>query len=246
MKNKNTKLIIIIGFVILWEIISKLVGSDIIIPDIKVICLNLIEIVLSNDFIKVVSHSLIRTLIGFFISVFLGITAGLISFLNGFLREFFKMSSKLLASVPTVAIILLILIWLRANPVSILIGVFMVFPIIYETVFSSIDNYDEKIIQMLNLYKVSMRKRIEKIYIPQILMDLSKILSSSISINFKMVIAGEVLSQPKYSIGTKLYFEKTYLNTAGIFSWIIIILFLSFCLEKFVRILMRRIEKAYN
>ncbi|HAE91256.1 MAG TPA: ABC transporter permease, partial [Tissierella sp.] len=46
-------------------------------------------------------------------------------------------------------------------------------------------------------------------------------------INLKMVIAGEVLSQPKYAIGSNLQLQKMYLNTSGIFAWIIIILFIA-------------------
>ncbi len=46
-----------------------------------------------------------------------------------------------------------------------------------------------------------------------------------------MVIAGEVLSQPKYAIGSNLQLQKMYLNTSGVFAWIIIILVIAKMLE---------------
>ena len=53
------------------------------------------------------------------------------------------------------------------------------------------------------------------------------VFTSALGINMKMVIAGEVLSQPRYAIGSNLQLQKTYLNTAGVFAWIIIILLIS-------------------
>lgn len=244
MKDNKNKILVIIVFFILWEIISRAVNSDVIIPNIKLTLSQLIEIIQSKNFVKVITSSIFRTVVGFVIAFTLGIIAGILSFINSIFREVFKNISKLLASIPTVAIILLILIWLKANTVSILIGIFMVFPIIYESVYSSINDYDKNIISMLNLYKVPLSKKITKIYLPKILIDIVKVISSALSINFKMVIAGEVLSQPKYAIGSKLYFEKTYFNTAGVFSWILIILFLSFILEKLVLTIVKTINKS--
>ena len=67
-------------------------------------------------------------------------------------------------------------------------------------------------------------------------------LTSAININLKMVIAGEVLSQPKFGIGSNLQMEKMYLNTSGVFAWIIIILVISKILG-YVGIVLRKIIK---
>ena len=70
-------------------------------------------------------------------------------------------------------------------------------------------------------------KIIRDIYIPSILYNLTLVLNTALGINLKMVIAGEVLGQPKYGIGSSLQLERIYLNTSGVFAWIIIILLIS-------------------
>ncbi len=129
------------------------------------------------------------------------------------------------------AIIILALIWLNNEIVPIFIGFIMVFPILYETVLKGIQNVDEKIIIMAETYKVDKSTIIKDIYIPSVLLSLNNIISSALGINLKMVIAGEVLSQPKYAIGSNLQLQKMYLNTSGVFAWIIIILVIAKMLE---------------
>ena len=46
---------------------------------------------------------------------------------------------------------------------------------------------------------------------------------STLSLIFKVVISGEVYSQPQYGIGTIIQFEKMQLNTSRIIAWMIII-----------------------
>ena len=86
---------------------------------------------------------------------------------------------------------------------------------------------DKKILEICKLYKVRRITLIKDIYIPSIFINLSMVFTSALSTNLKMVIAGEALSQPKFAIGSNLQIEKMYLNTAGVFAWIIIILLIS-------------------
>ena len=47
--------------------------------------------------------------------------------------------------------------------------------------------------------------------------------NSTLSLICKVVISGEVYSQPQYGIGTIIQFEKMQLNTSRIIAWMIII-----------------------
>ena len=119
------------------------------------------------------------------------------------------------------------LILLNLEFVPMFVGFIMVFPILYENILNSILDVDRDIIKMAKLYRVKKARVIKDIYMPSIMHNISKIFNGAIGINLKMVIAGEVLSQPKYSIGSSLQLERMYLNTSGVFAWIIIIILLS-------------------
>jgi NitT/TauT family transport system permease protein len=89
---------------------------------------------------------------------------------------------------------------------------------------------------MARLYKVKKWTVITDIYIPSILMNVNGVMSSALGLNFKVVISGEVLGQPKFSIGSSLQLEKMYLNTSGVFAWIIIIVVLVIISEKLIKL----------
>ena len=49
-----------------------------------------------------------------------------------------------------------------------------------------------------------------------VFIELFKVLSSTFSLIFKVVISGEVYSQPEYGIGTIIQLEKMQLNISNI------------------------------
>ena len=211
--------------------LSYFIDNEIIFPRIGSTLNSLIDIVKSPKFLNIVWYSLLRSIVGFAISLFLAIIMGLISSISKTVYYLMLPIINFLTSVPTMAIIILALIWLNNEIVPIFIGFIMVFPILYETVLKGIQNVDEKIIIMAETYKVDKSTIIKDIYIPSVLLSLNNIISSALGINLKMVIAGEVLSQPKYAIGSNLQLQKMYLNTSGVFAWIIIILVIAKMLE---------------
>ena len=227
LKDRKLSIISKIFIIIIWILLSGFVNNEVIIPSIKSTFISMIKIIKEPDFLNIIKYTLIRTLIGFLISLFLAMLTGIISSNSKIIYNLMAPILKLLNSIPTIAIIVLVLIWLNNEIVPILIGFIMVFPILYEAILNSILNVDQDIIQMAHLYKVGKIRIIKNIYIPNILYNLSSILNSVLGVNLKMVIAGEVLSQPKYAIGSSLQLQRMYLNTSGVFAWIVIILLIS-------------------
>ena len=48
----------------------------------------------------------------------------------------------------------------------------------------------------------------------------------------KVLIAAEVLGQPDRAIGTNLFNSKAVIDTPGIFAWSVVIIMLSYIVEK--------------
>ncbi|WP_313233015.1 ABC transporter permease [Tissierella praeacuta] len=227
LKDRKPSIISKILIIIIWILLSKFIDNEIIFPTIKSTFVNFIQIIKNPNFITIISYSILRSLIGFIISLFLAIIIGIFSSISKTIYYLMIPIINFLSSVPTMAIIILAIIWLNNDLVPIFVGFIMVFPILYETILKGILNIDKDIIAMAQIYKVDKLTIIKDIYIPSIFINLSNVSSSTLGINLKMVIAGEVLSQPKYAIGSNLQLQKMYLNTSGIFAWIIIILFIA-------------------
>ncbi len=54
-------------------------------------------------------------------------------------------------------------------------------------------------------------------------------------IGWRAIIIGEVLSQPKYGIGTKMQNAQTFLNVDAVIAWTIIAILISYGFEKLIR-----------
>lgn len=227
LKDRKLSIISKIFIIIIWIILSKLVNNQVIIPSVQSTFISIVEIFKDPNFLNIIKYTLFRTIFGLLISLSLAILTGILSSLSKFVYNFMDPILKFLNSIPTIAIIILALIWLNNQLVPMFVGFIMVFPILFESVLNSIINVDKNIIEMAHLYKVNKITILKDIYIPNILFNLSSILNTVLGINLKMVIAGEVLAQPKYAIGTNLQLQRMYLNTSGVFAWIVIILLIS-------------------
>ncbi|WMM25615.1 ABC transporter permease subunit [Tissierella sp. MB52-C2] len=227
LKNRRLSIISKGLIIVIWILLSRIIDNEVIFPTISSTFHNIIDIISRPNFLLIIGYSIIRTVIGFAVSLFLGIIVGILSSLYKIIYYLMTPIIDFLTSVPTMAIIILALIWLNNEFAPMFVGFIMVFPILYETVLKGILNVDNNIIEMARIYKVDKITIIKDIYIPNIFINLSYIFSSAMGINFKMVIAGEVLSQPKYAIGSSLQLQKMYLNTSGVFAWIIIILLIA-------------------
>ena len=227
LKNRRLSIISKGLIIVIWTLLSKIIDNEAIFPTISSTFHTVMDIISRPNFFLIIGYSIIRTVIGFAISLFLGIIVGILSSLYKIIYHLMTPIIDFLTSVPTMAIIILALIWLNNEFAPMFVGFIMVFPILYETVLKGILNVDNNIIEMAKIYKVDKITIIKDIYIPNIFINLSYIFSSAMGINFKMVIAGEVLSQPKYAIGSNLQLQKMYLNTSGVFAWIIIILLIA-------------------
>lgn len=227
LKDRKLSIISKILIIGIWILLSRIIDNEVIFPTIKSTFFSLIDIIKNPNFLIIICYSILRSLIGFIISLLLAVVIGILSSISKTMYHLMLPIINFLSSVPTMAIIILALIWLNNEFVPIFVGFIMVFPILYETVLKGILNIDNNIISMAQIYKVDKITVIKDIYIPSIFISLSNIFSSTLGINLKMVIAGEVLSQPKYAIGSNLQLQKIYLNTSGVFAWIIIILLIA-------------------
>lgn len=236
-KNKKYTYISIAILTLCWILSSKIVNNDVIIPSPRSTIYSLITIITGENFAKYIFKTLSRSLYSFLISVGLSILIGIPA---GIAKVFYNMMIpivSILKSVPTMAIIILTLIWLSSDTAPILIGIIVVFPILYESVVKGMLNVDGKLIQMANLHSVRIGNIIKDIYIPTVYIYLSSVLGSAFGLTLKSVIAGEVLGQPRFSIGGSLQLEKLYLNTSGVFAWIIVVVILTALIEQGIRII---------
>nr|WP_044824914.1 ABC transporter permease subunit [Clostridium aceticum]AKL96384.1 ABC-type nitrate/sulfonate/bicarbonate transport system, permease component [Clostridium aceticum]KJF26961.1 ABC transporter permease [Clostridium aceticum] len=243
-KNKEYKEIIytiisVVVLILLWKILAIWVGKEIILPSPEATFSKLIMIIRAENFLQSILSTLIRSMLGFSIAFLLALILGMLA---GFFKPVYYLLKPVIVinkAIPTMAVILLALIWLESEKAPILVGFLVIFPLLYYNVVEGIRSVDEKLIEMVKLYQVNKVKVIKELYIPSIKSYLIAGASTALGLNLKIVIAAEVLSQPKISMGTNFQIEKANLNTAGVFAWAIIAIVMAAVLDGIVKLMQR-------
>ena len=220
---------------VIWKLVSLFVNSEIILPSPEKTIISLFNLLKTKDFFIIILLSVERGLIGFIISLILGLLVG---FLCGFSKIFNKIFEPVLViirSTPVMSVILIALIWFKSNNVPVFASFLMSFPIVCTNVKEGINNIDNRLLNMAAIYKIKKRRIISEIYFPSILPFLIAAISTSFGIGWKVVIAAEVLSQPKYAIGTSLQNSKLYLNIDEVFAWTIVAILIGYLFERIIR-----------
>ena len=220
---------------VIWQLLAMYFDSDFIMPSPGKTFLTATKLFTDQDFIAVVGMTIIRGLIGFFISAFLGLLLGIVAGISQGFNAFLSPVLITVRSVPVIAILLLALIWFSPGTVPVFIALLTMFPFICTNVIDGIRSVDRDIIEMAKFYRISRRRIISEAYIPAIMPFIISGASSAMGIGWRAIIIGEVLSQPKYGIGTMMQAQQTFLNVDAVIAWTIIAVLISYGFEKIIR-----------
>ena len=242
-KNNLTVAFSLAILLALWKLLSLWVDAAIIIPSPEETLKACFTLLIQPDFLTRVWHTVARSLAGFFIALFSALFLGII---GGAYRPAFILFKPLVSitkATPTMSIILLALIWLHTEIAPILVGFLVIFPLRYTNIVEGIRNVDIKLLEMARMYQVKKKRIIAELYLPSLSSYLTAGAATALGLNLKVIIAAEVLSQPKNCIGTSLHLEQINLNTAGVFAWTIIAILISSFFDYSLNFLRQKIEK---
>ena len=242
LKNKKYLIISIFIFISVWQIVAVIVDNGLLLPSFFTVLSDIYKIILTNNFIILILSSIFRCIESFIFSLVIAIVLAIISYFNKFIYNFLYIIIVFLKAIPTMAFIVLVLIWTSKDFAPIIIGVVISFPIFYDVVLNSLLDIDKNLLQMFRIYRVETRDKIITLIIPVIAIAIKKVINSTLSLIFKVVISGEVYAQPEHGIGSIIQFEKMQLNTSRIIAWMIIITAIV-CFFDFV---IDRVSKKYR
>lgn len=244
-KNKSfkrafTMISSILFWIFIWEIASIIINKEAYLPSPFTTFHALCNLLPQKVFYFSIMSTLFRVFTGFIISCVLAILLGLLCGFNKYIHDLFMPLIVTIRATPVISIIIIAIIWFKSNNVPIFISFLMCFPIIWTNVVEGIKNVDIKLIEMTKIYKIKKYRVITSLYIPSIIPYLTSGMSTALGIGWKVTVAAEVLSLPKFAIGTHLYDSKVYIEIPYLFAWTIVVVMLSFLFENFFRKMMKR------
>lgn len=228
----------VIFWLVVWELAAHFIGQEILLVSPVAVLSKWIEFIITEDFWNSVFFSFFHIIGGFFLALLAGIVLAAASFSCHFIKELVMPLITVIKATPVASFIILVLIWVSSRNLSIVISFLMVLPVIYANVLSGIENMDQKLNEMAEVFQIPYRKRLTYIYIPQIMPFLRTACGLTLGLCWKAGTAAEVIGIPQGSIGEKLYEAKVYLETPDLFAWTLTIILLSVCFERLFLFLM--------
>ena len=239
LRNKKYLMISIAVIILVWQVVAISFNNRLLLPSFFDVLNEMHRIISREQFLRFVFNSIFRCIKSFIVSIIIAVILGIGSYFSKFIYNFLYPITVFLKAIPTMAFIVLLLIWTSKDFAPTIIGIVISFPIFYEATLNSLLNIDEGLLHMVRVYRVSRSDKLRFVIMPVIYIEIKKILTSTISLIFKVVISGEVYSQPQYGIGSNIQFEKIQLNTAAVIAWMIIIA-LIVCIFDFI------MDKSFN
>jgi len=244
--NYLKKMLPLLFWLLVWFIISRIINQVLYFPSPIVTIKALGELLGNKNFFLSIISTVSRVFIGLVIANILGILLGLLCGFKKWIFDLMRPMMTFVRSTPVMSLIIIALIWFQSNHVPIFISFLMCFPIIWTNIVEGFKKVDQDLIEMGKIYQISKIKLVKEIYIPSLLPFYIAGFNTALGIAWKVTVAAEVLSHPRFAIGTNLYDSKVYLDTPSLFAWTLVIVILSYFFEIVItNYLNKRLKKYY-
>jgi NitT/TauT family transport system permease protein len=231
----------ILLLLIIWKILAMVSGSGLIVPSPEETLKAVGKVVSEPDFFPSLSITVLRGLEGFVISLLLAVLIGIPAGLNEGFLQFINPLLVTIRSTPVISLILLAIIWFGSSQVPVFIAILTMFPVISSNIIEGIKDVDKDLVEMGNVYRVKPFRILKEIYIPSIIPFLTSGISNALGFGWRAIIIGEVLSQPRFGIGTQMQKAQIFLQVSELIAWTLIAIIISYSFE----LLIRMAEKRY-
>ena len=207
---------------------------------------SLLSLLRNSEFWFSIAHSLGKIASGFLLAFSTGCLLAIACRRMPVLRMLLGPLIQVMKSLPVACFIVVALIWVRSEWISVLTAFFVVFPAVYINLGEGLQQTDQGMLEMAQLFHLTPAKRLRAVWLPACLPYLLSACRVSVGMALKAGVAGEIIGLPRWSIGEQLYLSKLYLNTADLFAWSLVIILLSLALERLLVFALATVQRKWG
>ena len=185
----------------------------------------------ARAFWRALGATFLRTFLAFLISLVCGIALASLAVSFRGVRAFLAPIVSFLRTLPTLAIVLLLLLWTSPSFAPVLVSVLVLLPAVYASALASFSDAVNRFSDFARAYRIGRAKRIFALYLPVSLPALLTEGSGILSMGLKITVSGEVLSATFKSLGGMMQEAQIYLDTPRLFALTLLTILIGFLLE---------------
>lgn len=203
----------------IWKLGALYVDREIILPAPERVFQVFWGLLQSARFLTALAATAARGLLAFTIALTLGSLTGFLGGLSPRLQRWLQPSLLVIKATPVLAIVLLAMIWFPSTLVPVFSAVIMSYPIVATEISAGVRSVDRRLVEMAKLFRVAWLHTTLHIRIPAAAPHILAAARNALGLSWKVVVAGEVLSQPLHALGTGMQNARIMLETSEVFAW---------------------------
>lgn len=218
-------------WLIVWQVVSVIVGKELLLPGPWTVAVRLAGLVVTADFWHATGLTLLRIFVGMAVGAVLGAVIAVLTCASRWCERILAPLVKVIRATPVASFILLVLLWVSTGRVPGVISALMVLPVVWGNVSKGIRETDKKLLEMAKAYRFGRGKTVKLVYVPSVAPYFSAGVETGLGLAWKAGVAAEVLCYPKWAIGAEIYHARLNFETADLFAWTLVVIVLSFLVE---------------
>lgn len=234
---------ILLFWLVIWQLVALTVGVDYVFPSIFSTLKAFVNILGTKVFYVSVTLSVLRILAGFGIGLLVGFCLALLCSHSMIAERLTSPVMRVLKSTPVASFIIILWMMIGGKNVPIAISTIMVLPIIWQNTLDGFSSVDPQLQELAVIYEFGYLKRLRLIVMPTVFRFLLPGIVTSSGLAWKAGIAAEIICMTKNSIGKEIYDSKFILDGPTMFAWTLVVVILSVCIEKIIKLITERIKR---
>lgn len=202
-----------------WEVASLAMAKEMILPSPARVLEAAISLYPTPRFLFDLWATFLRGLAAFGLSAGLGLAAGLASGRRPLFGAALAPVLTAIRATPVLALVLIVLLWFPAGFVPVFSAFLMAFPIMVTSAAEGAAAADPRLVEMARLFRVPRLEVFFKLRLPSAAPHLLSGAKGALGLSWKVVVAGEILSQPERALGTGMQDSRLLLESASVFAW---------------------------
>jgi NitT/TauT family transport system permease protein len=230
-KNLWQTIVALAFLLLLWVVAHVAVGNDLLVPSVGDCLKEMGRALTDGGFWHAFLHTLLRVIFAFGISFVLALIFALIAYMVPWFGRFLSPIVSMLRSLPTLAVLLVLLVWAGAAKAPVIVAFMSLFPMLYAGMTAALLQVDEELLEMSRVYHVPLKKRVLNLYLPSMLPYVLREASAAFSFSLKLVVSAEVLANTYKSLGGMMQESRLYLEMPTLFALVALTFLFGLVLE---------------